>query len=245
MQRTRSTAPARYVAGLLLWQGIGWLILAGTGLGLWIASLPGILNVYADGAAVLWTWLELLAIAVGLSIGAAEIGMSCRLRGGPKAVATVATGLRGLTLAGVLVVAAVFVMLAGSVLELLALNGTFLSHRRPPAVRLPSDEQAAPVGQQSAPRASATGPAPGRPAGGTGWPAGCTRPGERRSDGFMRRPRQSLPKQQSWSALCTVRHVRSADPPTLLRNRRHKSGISAGKTTVYGTRSRRCRAVAA
>jgi putative Mn2+ efflux pump MntP len=75
---------------------------------------------------VLWTWIELLAIAVGLSIGAAEVGMSCRMRGGPKAVVAVATGLHGVTLAVGLIVAAVAVMITGSVLELLALNGTFL-----------------------------------------------------------------------------------------------------------------------
>jgi hypothetical protein len=126
VRRARALEPARYVAGLLLWQGIGWLVLSATGLGFWIASLPASLNVYSYGAAVLWTWVELLAIAVGLSLGAAEIGMSCRLRGGPKSVVAVATGFHGVTLAAGLVVAAVSVMIAGSVLELLALNGTFL-----------------------------------------------------------------------------------------------------------------------
>ena len=106
--------------------GAAALILSATGLGFWIASLPASLNAYSYGAAVLWTWVELLAIAVGLSLGAAEIGMSCRLRGGPKSVVAVATGFHGVTLAAGLVVAAVSVMIAGSVLELLALNGTFL-----------------------------------------------------------------------------------------------------------------------
>jgi hypothetical protein len=134
--RTRSSLPARYVAGLLRGQGAAWMVLSAAGLGFWVASLPGSLNAYSYGTAVLWTWLELLAIAVGLSLGAAQVGMACRMRGGPKAVVAVATGLHGVTLAVGLVVAAVSVMLAGSVLELLALNGTFLSPgliRCPPA----------------------------------------------------------------------------------------------------------------
>jgi hypothetical protein len=125
LQRTRSGAPARYVAGLLLGQGIAWLVLASAGLGFWVASLQGSLNPYSYGTAVLWTWLELLAVAAGLSIGAAQVGMACRMRGGPRAVVAVASGLHGVTLAVGLVVAAVSVMLAGSVLELLALNGSF------------------------------------------------------------------------------------------------------------------------
>jgi hypothetical protein len=122
--RTRSVDPARYVGGLLLWQGAAWIVFSGIGLGFWIVSLPGNLNANSFGSAVLWTWVELLAIAVGLSLGAAEIGMACRMRGGPKTVVALASGLHGVTLAAGLVVAAVAVMIAGSVLELLALNGT-------------------------------------------------------------------------------------------------------------------------
>jgi len=125
LPRPRSVDPARYVGGVLLWQGVAWIVLSAVGLGFWIVSLPASLNAYSYGGAVLWTWVELLAIAVGLSLGAAEIGMSCRLRGGPKSVVAVASGLHGVTLAAGLVVAAVAVMIAGSVLELLALNGSF------------------------------------------------------------------------------------------------------------------------
>lgn len=219
MQRTRSGAPARYVAGLLLWQGIGWLILAGTGLGLWIASLPGILNVYADGAAVLWTWLELLAIAVGLSIGAAEIGMSCRLRGGPKAVATVATGLHGLTLAGVLVVAAVLVMLAGSVLELLALNGTFLSHCLS-ACRPASG----PPQRASRPRSPHPAGPPGPPPAGPPGP----HPAGQQS---VRAGQQAAPVRGA-----QIRQVRAAGPGSRRRSRR--SGVRYAPYITFGPSTR-------
>jgi hypothetical protein len=107
--RTRSAEPARYVAWLLLWQGMTWLALAGAGLWLWLVTLPAALGSGSTNGTVLWTGAQLLAIAVGACLGAAEVGMACKLQ--------------GVTLAAGLVVVAIAVMIAGSVLELLALNG--------------------------------------------------------------------------------------------------------------------------
>jgi len=117
--------PVRYVAGLLLWQGVAWLMLAGGGLGLWIGTLPAALGPGSTNADVLWTGAQLLAIATGGCVGAAEVAMACKLRGHPRWVLRMAAGLHGVSLAAGLVVVAVLVMLAGSVLELLALNGAF------------------------------------------------------------------------------------------------------------------------
>ncbi len=117
--------PVRYVAGLLVWQGIAWLVLACTGLGLWIVALPAGLSPGSTSAHVLWTGTQLLAIAIGACVGAAEVAMAGKLRGHPRWVLRAAAGLHGVSLAAGLVVVAVSVMLAGSVLELLALNGAF------------------------------------------------------------------------------------------------------------------------
>ncbi len=123
--RTRSAEPARYVAWLLLWQGMTWLALAAAGLWLWLVTLPAALGPGSTNGTVLWTGAQLLAIAVGACLGAAEVGMACKLRGGPRWVLALAVGLHGVTLAAGLVVVAVAVMIVGSVLELLALNGAF------------------------------------------------------------------------------------------------------------------------
>src|ERR1700685_1048883 len=88
--RTRSAEPARYVAWLLLWQGMTWLALAGGGLWLWLAAppagrwlwlvtLPAALGSGSTNGTVLWTGAQLLAIAVGACLGAAEVGMACKL----------------------------------------------------------------------------------------------------------------------------------------------------------------------
>jgi hypothetical protein len=123
----RRVNPVPYVAGLLLWQGIAWLVLAAAGLSFWIMSLPAGLGPGSTTGAVLWAGAQLLAIGIGAGMGAAEIGMACRLRGGPKWVLAAAVGLEGVTLGASLVMAAVSIMIIGSVLELLALSGVLLA----------------------------------------------------------------------------------------------------------------------
>jgi len=123
----RRVNPVPYVAGLLLWQGIAWLVLAAAGLSFWIMSLPAGLGPGSATGAVLWAGAQLLAIGIGAGMGAAEIGMACKLRGGPKWVLAAAIGLQGVTLGASLVVAAVSIMIVGSVLELLALSGVILA----------------------------------------------------------------------------------------------------------------------
>lgn len=122
----RRVNPVPYVAALLLWQGIAWLVLAAAGLSFWIMSLPAGLGPGSATGAILWAGAQLLAIGIGAGMGMAEIGMACRLRGGPRWVLTTAAGLQGVTLGACLVVAAVSIMIVGSVLELLALTGVLL-----------------------------------------------------------------------------------------------------------------------
>src|SRR5215472_11556194 len=122
----RRVNPVPYVAGLLLWQGIAWLLLAAAGFSFWIMSLPAGLGPGSATGAILWAGAQLLAIGIGAGMGAAEIGMACRLRGGARWVLAAAIGLQGVTLGASLVVAAVSIMIVGSVLELLALIGVLL-----------------------------------------------------------------------------------------------------------------------
>lgn len=129
----RRVNPVPYVAGLLLWQGIAWLVLAAAGLSVWIISLPAGLGPGSATGEILWAGAQLLAIGIGAGMGAAEIGMACRLRGGPRWVLTAAVGLQGVTLGASLVVAAVSIVVVGSVLELLALIGVLLSPVLAPA----------------------------------------------------------------------------------------------------------------
>jgi hypothetical protein len=117
--------PVPYVASLLLWQGIAWLVLAAAGFSFWIMFLPAGLRPGSATGAILWAGAQLLAIGIGAGMGAAEISMGCRLRGGPRWMLT-AVGLQGVTLGASLVVAAVSIMVVGSVLELLALIGVLL-----------------------------------------------------------------------------------------------------------------------
>ncbi len=123
----RRVNPVPYVAGLLLGQGIAWLVLAAAGLSFWIMSLPAGLGPGSGQGAVLWAGARLLAIGIGAGMGTAEIGMACRLRRGPRWVLAATAGLQGVTLGASLVVAAVSIMIVGSVLELLALSGALLA----------------------------------------------------------------------------------------------------------------------
>jgi len=129
----RRVNPVPYVAGLLLWQGIAWLALAATVFSVWIMALPAGLGHGSGDRAILWAGGQLLAIGIGTGMGVAEIGMACRLRGGPRWALRVAARLRGVTLGASLVVATVSIMIVGSVLELLALSGALLA--APAAVR--------------------------------------------------------------------------------------------------------------
>ena len=70
------------MGGLLLWQGLAWLALAVVALGIWITALPAILTPTSTGTAVIWRVAELQAIVFGGVLGAAEIRMAYRLRGG-------------------------------------------------------------------------------------------------------------------------------------------------------------------
>ena len=119
---------ARYVSGLLLWQGAAWLVLAAVGLGIWIAALQDALSQGVSGSDVLWRGGELLAIAIGAGLGAAEVGMACRLRRGPRLLLGLTMGLQGAALAAGLFVIAISVIVAAFVLEVLALNGAFLGN---------------------------------------------------------------------------------------------------------------------
>jgi hypothetical protein len=121
--KRRRVNPVPYVARLLLGQGIAWLVLAAAGFCLWIMALPAGLPPGSGNGAVLWAGGQLLAIGVGAGMGVAEISMACRLRGGPRWALRASGGRHGVSLGGSLVVAAVSVMIVGSVLELLALSG--------------------------------------------------------------------------------------------------------------------------
>jgi len=116
----------RYVVRLLLWQGAAWIVLAALGLGFWTATLPPGFGTGGPKTALLWAGAELLAIAIGASLGAAQLGMGVRLRGGPRLELAIGQGLQGVTLAAGLVVAALTVMIAGSVLAIIALTGAQL-----------------------------------------------------------------------------------------------------------------------
>jgi hypothetical protein len=123
----RRVNPVPYVAGLLLWQGIAWLVLAAVGFCFWIMALPAGLAPGGSDGSVLWAGAQLLAIGIGAGMGVAEIGMACRLRGGPRWVLRAAGGMQGAPLGASLVGAAVSIMIIGSVLELLALSGGLLA----------------------------------------------------------------------------------------------------------------------
>jgi hypothetical protein len=122
----RRVDPARYVGRLLLWQGVAWVALAGVGLGFWIAALPATLTPTTTGTVAIWRAAQLLAVLFGVGLGAAEICMACRVGGGPRLLLTTAFGVQGATLTAVLVIAAIGIMIVGSVLELLVLTGAFL-----------------------------------------------------------------------------------------------------------------------
>jgi hypothetical protein len=117
-----SFQPARYVHGLLLSQGLAWLVLAVAALAGWTAGVAPGLSITGGVAAMLWAGLELLGIAVAACIGAAEIAMACRLAGGPRLLLTMAVSVQGLMLATGLIMAAFLVMVAGGLLELMALG---------------------------------------------------------------------------------------------------------------------------
>jgi hypothetical protein len=121
--------PARYVSRLLAWQGAAWLVLAGIGLGVWIGTLPSGLSLGSASAVALWKCAELLAIAFGAGLGSAQGSMACRLRGGRGTIRAAAAGLRALTVAAGLVAGAVSVLLVGSVMELIVLNGALPASR--------------------------------------------------------------------------------------------------------------------
>ena len=106
---------------LLLSQGIGWLLLSAAGLAGWSASFPRGLSL-SGADPVFWAGVELLAIAIAAGLGAAEVGMACRMRGGPRVVVAMTGKLQGTVLAVALILAALLVMVGGSLLELMALG---------------------------------------------------------------------------------------------------------------------------
>lgn len=119
----RTFEPARYVHGMLMAQGVVWLVLAAAGLAAWIVAFPADLNLISAGGAVLWAGTELLGIILAVCIGATEVGMACRMLGGrPRLLLASAIGLQGLMLALALILAAFLVTIGGSVLELLAVG---------------------------------------------------------------------------------------------------------------------------
>ena len=115
--------PGWYVHRLLLGQGVVWLVLAIVWLAAWISSFPHDPAPAGAGRGVFCAILDLLGIAISASIGAAEIGMACRLRGGPRAVLAIAASVQRAMLAVALILAAFLVMVGGSMLELMALGG--------------------------------------------------------------------------------------------------------------------------
>jgi hypothetical protein len=111
------------VRSTLMAQGLAWLVLAVGGLAAWIATFPEDLNFIGAGGAILWTGVELLGIILAVYLGAAEVGMACRMQGGyPRALLAASVGLQGLTLALALLLAALLVTIGGSMLELLAVG---------------------------------------------------------------------------------------------------------------------------
>jgi hypothetical protein len=129
--------PATSVSRLLLGQGIGWLLLSVAGLAGWSASFPRGLSL-SGGDAVFWAGLELLAIAIAAGFGAAEVGMACRMRGGPRLVVAMTGKLQGTMLAVALILAALLVMIGGSLLELMALGK--LAPGKSPSVAVPGPD---------------------------------------------------------------------------------------------------------
>ena len=108
---------------MLLVQGVAWLVLAVGALAAWIATFPEDLNLIGTGGAILWTGVELLGIILAICLGAAEVGMACRMQGGrPRALLAMSVGLQGLMLALALILAAFLVTIGGSLLELLAVG---------------------------------------------------------------------------------------------------------------------------
>jgi hypothetical protein len=115
--------PARYVHGMLLAQGLAWLVLAAAGLGAWIAAFPVELNLISAGGAVLWTGAELLGIILAVCLGAAELGMACRMRGGrPRLLLVTVVGIQGFMLTLALILAAFLITIGGSLLQLLVVG---------------------------------------------------------------------------------------------------------------------------
>lgn len=114
--------PAKYVHGLLLGQGLAWLAVAISWLLAWVASFPADLNL-GGGGSVSWGLVDLLGIAIAGGIGAAQVGMACRMRGRPRLVVAIIGGLQNSMLALALIMAAVLVLVGGSLLELKALGG--------------------------------------------------------------------------------------------------------------------------
>jgi hypothetical protein len=108
---------------LLLGQGIAWLIVAAAGAPAWIVSLPPGLPVTSGGAAVFWSGVQLLGVAIAACIGATQVAMACRMTGGPRVLVAVATGVQNVTLAVCLVLTAFLIMVGGSMLELRAVGG--------------------------------------------------------------------------------------------------------------------------
>jgi hypothetical protein len=116
--------PARYVHGLLLAQGLAWLVLAAAGLAAWVLTFPASVNLVSAGGAALWTGAELLGIVAGTWLGAAEVAMACRMRAGqPRLLLGLTVAIQGTMLAVALILAAFLVTVGGSLLELLALGG--------------------------------------------------------------------------------------------------------------------------
>jgi hypothetical protein len=115
--------PARYVHGLLLAQGLAWLVLAAAGLAAWVLTFPASVNLVSAGGAALWTGAELLGIVAGTWLGAAEVAMACRMRAGqPRLLLGLTVAIQGTMLAVALILAAFLVTVGGSLLELLALG---------------------------------------------------------------------------------------------------------------------------
>lgn len=116
--------PARYVAALLAGQGSAWLLLSAGGMATWFVLLPAGLG-DSGSSAVLWAGAALLATTIGMSLGAGQLCMACRLRGRSARARRMAAGLRGLAFLAGLASVAVAVMIIGSVLEVLTLSGVF------------------------------------------------------------------------------------------------------------------------
>lgn len=136
-----------YVRGLLLGQGLTWLILAVAGLTAWIIAFPSSVNLIADGWRLFWDGLELLAVVIAACMGSAQVVMACRLAGGqPRLLLGAALGLQGLMLVSGLIVTAALVTVGGSLLELSALPGglAHAAHAGTPSAASNAPEEAVP-----------------------------------------------------------------------------------------------------